>query len=185
MTLYGFWPATLLLRNPTDPIVEARIWTRVPACILKIGVPELFVCHDLWGHPINLEAVLRIAVISMRRVRAHNDKSHRNTISTREGAAGILLVAPVKVITMTTVAVRVVRNVVKVLELPGLVKIVSNLALGGGRSGGYECIDLGSEGLQIRKTLNRGGGVPNTDDLADEDHRNHPNHRDSNDGLDY
>ena len=129
---------TSLLRNPTDPIVEAWIFTRVPSSILKIGVPELFVCHDLRGHPINLEAVLRVAVISVRRVRAHDDKSHRNTISTREGAAGILLVATVKVITMTTIAVRVVRNVVVVLELPGIVDVISNLALQGGWSGGYE-----------------------------------------------
>ena len=176
---------TSILRHPTDPIVEPWIFTRVPSCILKIGVPELFVRHDLRGHPVNLEAVLRIAVISMRGMGAHDNEPHWDTRSVHGRYPRILLVATVKVITMTTIAVLVVWNVVKVLEFLGLVKIVSNLALGGGRSGGYECIDLGSECLQIPKTPDRGGGVLNTEDLAEEDHRNHPNHRDSNDGLDY
>ena len=86
---------------------------------------------------------------------------------------------------MTLVAVRVVRNVVVVLELPSVVDIISNLALQWGWSGGYECIDLRCERLQIRKTPDRGGSILNTEDLADEDHRNHPDHRDCNDGLDY
>ena len=72
---------TSLLGRYADPLVEFWILTRPPLRIMKVGVSELVVRHYLWGHPIYLEAVLRIAAITVRRMTAYDDESHWNTCS--------------------------------------------------------------------------------------------------------